>query len=174
MKGITLVSALLLSVSVSAQEVAPLPPPVTAEHTTLQLRGKKLFTYFGFKVYNAFLWTTQGTESLKETFALDLNYLRNFTSEALSQRSIDEMVGQGVGNETQHAKWMEDMKRVFPNVKPGDRITGLSLPGKMARFYHNGKHTGDVNDPAFADAFFGIWLHPKTSQPELRKALLAQ
>ena len=32
--------------------------------------------------------------------------------------------------------------------------------------------TADVPDPAFAESFFGIWLSDRTSQPELRQALL--
>ena len=37
----------------------------------------------------------------------------------------------------------------------------------------NGKPTGEIRDAEFARLFFGIWLSPKTSEPELRAALLA-
>jgi hypothetical protein len=156
-----------------AQEVKPLPPPVSAENPTLKLRGKTLLRVFGFRIYHGFLWTQEGSDSLKDTHALDLEYLRNFEGEALATRSIDEMKSQGIGNEAQHESWLKEMRRIFPNVKPNDRITGLHMPGKGARFFHNGKATGDVNDPDFAKAFFDIWLSPKTTQPAMRKELLA-
>ena len=34
------------------------------------------------------------------------------------------------------------------------------------------KPTGQVDDPAFARRFFGIWLDPRTRDPELRTRLL--
>ena len=37
-----------------------------------------------------------------------------------------------------------------------------------------GRVVGEVADAAFARLFFGIWLSPKTSEPALRQALLAQ
>ncbi len=157
-----------------AQEIAPLPTPVTTELPSLKVRGKALLTFIGFKVYNGTLWTTEGSDSLKDPHVLDLQYLRNFEGEVLAKRSIDEMRGQGIGSDVQHESWLKEMKRVFPNVKAGDRITGVALPGKLARFFHNGKHTGDVLDPSFAQAFFDIWLSPKTSQPAMRKELLGE
>ncbi len=156
-----------------SQEVKPLPAPVSVEHPSLKLRGKTLLRVFGFRIYHGFLWTQEGSDSLKDTHALDLEYLRNFEGEALATRSIDEMKSQGIGSESQYDGWLKEMRRVFPNVKPNDRITGLHLPGKGAKFFHNGKFTGDVNDPAFAQAFFDIWLSPKTTQPAMRKELLA-
>ena len=37
------------------------------------------------------------------------------------------------------------------------------------------QHLGNlVRDPAFAEQFFGIWLAAQTSEPQLRRALLAQ
>jgi hypothetical protein len=168
--------ALMISVSARAiaQEVAPLPEPVSAELPNLKTRGTALLRMLGFRIYNGTLWTTDGQKSLDQPFVLDLQYLRNFEGKALSERSIDEMKGQDVGTPEQHAKWLTEMLRVFPNVKPNDRITGVSLPGKGAKFFHNGKLTGEVNDPAFAKAFFDIWLSPKTSQPSMRKELLKE
>jgi Chalcone isomerase-like len=167
--GITMFTAL----SASAQEVKPLPSTVSAENPALKLRGKTLLRVFGFRIYHGFLWTQESGDALKETHALDLEYLRNFEGEALATRSIDEMKSQGIGSEAQYEPWLKEMRRIFPNVKPNDRITGVHMPGKGAKFFHNGKPTGEVNDPEFAKAFFDIWLSPKTTQPGMRKELLA-
>lgn len=63
------------------------------------------------------------------------------------------------------------MGRIFPDVRPGDHIVGVQLPDE-ARFFYNDRSLGTVDDPAFARAFFAIWLDAKTSAPELRAALL--
>jgi len=66
------------------------------------------------------------------------------------------------------------MKQFFVDVVDGDRITGLNLPQLGIRYYYNGKPLGEIQDREFAKAFFGIWLDPRTSEPELRKKLLSE
>ena len=80
----------------------------------------------------------------------------------------------GVWDEDKLARWEKALTRVFPDVKRGERIVGVHLPGKGAIFYHQGQPTGTIDDPEFADAFFAIWLDPRTREPSLRKALLGQ
>jgi Chalcone isomerase-like len=41
------------------------------------------------------------------------------------------------------------------------------------RFYLDGKLLGEIADVEFAQAFFAIWLDPRTSASNLRKQLLA-
>ena len=62
---------------------------------------------------------------------------------------------------------------MFPDVKPGDSIVGHYLPDG-ARFTFNEQPLGSIDDPAFARAFFAIWLDPNTSEPDLRAALLTR
>ena len=64
------------------------------------------------------------------------------------------------------------MKKIFPNVEEGQQLTGLFSPGQPSRFFLNGSSIGEIADPEFGPAFFGIWLHPKTSAPKLRQLLL--
>ena len=63
------------------------------------------------------------------------------------------------------------MARIFPDVRPGDHVLGLQLP-EGAHFFLNDRPLGAIDDPAFARAFFAIWLDARTSAPELRAALL--
>lgn len=72
------------------------------------------------------------------------------------------------------ARWLERMQQLFPDVEKGDRITGLQLAGKVARFFVNGALRGEVRDADFTRLFFGIWLSPRSSEPELRKSLLGR
>jgi hypothetical protein len=139
----------------------------------LKVRGGGLLRVFGFQVYNAFLWTPDGSAfDARKPYALDIEYLRNFEGKVLAERSIDEMRGQGIGGDAVYPKWLAEMARVFPNVKPNDRLTGVATPQRTTKFFHNGKLTGEVSDPEFTDAFFGIWLNEKSSQRRFRDRLL--
>ena len=66
------------------------------------------------------------------------------------------------------------MRAVFPDVKAGDRITGIHQPGVGAVFLRNGRSLGSIADPAFAKIFFGIWLSEQTSEPAMRTALISR
>jgi hypothetical protein len=58
------------------------------------------------------------------------------------------------------------------DVGPGDQLSAVFLPDKGVRFYAGERMTDEVDDLAFARAFFGIWLDPSTRAPTLRKQLL--
>jgi hypothetical protein len=154
-------------------------PPLSAAAKTgmpeLKALGGGLLRVFGFQVYNVYLWTPGGAAfDRSKPYALDLQYLRTFTAKKLAERSIDEMRGQGIGDDTVYLKWLAEMERVFADVKEGDRLTGVVTPAKTAKFFFNGTYRGEVLDPAFADAFFGIWLNEKSSQPRMRNQLLGK
>ena len=134
-------------------------------------------TFFGFDVYQATLWVAPGfvdTAFEQTSFALELAYLREFKGADIAKRSIAEMRRQTPMSLAQETNWENQMRTLFPDVKPGDRLTGIHLPASGAVFWSNGRLLGEVRDPAFAKQFFGIWLAPQTSEPQLRLALLAQ
>ncbi|MOA24755.1 hypothetical protein D3C78_1454470 [compost metagenome] len=69
-------------------------------------------------------------------------------------------------------RWSKAMQEAFVDVRPGMRITGLYLPGQGCRFYVDGQLSLEVTDPAFARAFFAIWLDPRARDPQMRQRLL--
>lgn len=141
-----------------------------------RLVGKGRLTYWGFQVYDARLWATPGFSAnnlAAQAFALELAYLRDFAKVDVAARSITEMRRSASIDEAQAKAWTAEMLRVLPDVKKGDRIMGLNLPGVGALFLVNGKPSGEIHDVEFARLFFGIWLSPNTSEPKLRSALLA-
>lgn len=131
--------------------------------------GSGEFRRFGFLVYEATLWA--GADPVQPPLALRLTYRRNISGRAIAEASVKEIRNLGVADEARLKVWGERIGNIFPDVRPGDRITGIHLPGG-ARFFLNERSLGDVDDPAFAGAFFAIWLDPRTSAPELRAALL--
>jgi hypothetical protein len=76
------------------------------------------------------------------------------------------------GTAADQARWLEAMRKIFPDVDKGRRIAGVNVPGKGARFYVDGAYAGSVDEPAFAQAFFAIWLDERTRAPKLRDSLL--
>jgi Chalcone isomerase-like len=160
------------SISVCLAEGPLLPDVVTNAEAGLKLQGQARLRMFGFHIYDASLWVSGDRHQPDELFALDIRYARNFKGEALAKRSVEEWQRMGVGDAEKHQRWLAEMIKVFPDVQPGDKLVGVSVPGKGARFYSDSKFLGMVEDWEFARAFFAIWLDPRTSEPSMREKLL--
>ena len=147
------------------------PPEVAAE------LGSGTLRFMGLRVYDARLWTSAtapGADWAAEPLALELEYARSLDGVRIAERSLTEMRRQGEIDADVAERWLGAMKQLFPDVKAGDRITGIKVPGMGARFFINGRLKGDVRDLAFARSFLGIWLSPQTSEPALRDNLLGK
>jgi hypothetical protein len=158
--------------ALAANAAPPLPDLVNKDFPGLKELGEGRLRFIGIHVYDASVWIPGPAFSAKDPYALELRYAITINGPALTERSIKEMRGQGYKDEAKFAVWRKEMDRVFPDLKPGDRLVGVHVPGKEARFYSQEKFLGTVADPAFAQAFFAIWLDEKTSQPGLRAKLL--
>ena len=140
----------------------------------MQPRALSRFSVWGFDVYDARLWTPPGFELqhyAKHAFALELQYLRKLQGQAIAERSLDEMRRLAQLPQDKAQAWLESLRRALPDVAPGDRITGIHLPGQGAEFWFNGRRIAQVPDAQFAPLFFGIWLDGRTSEPQLRARL---
>ena len=136
------------------------------------LVNEAVMRYLGFRVYEIRLWHRGETFSRQEPFALELEYAMRFKGRDIAARSIEEMKAQGYSDAAALGRWRQSMQRLFPDVKPGDRLIGIALPGKEARFFADNRLLGTVEDPAFVEAFFDIWLSPRTRAPRVRDTLL--
>ena len=161
---------LLLCFCVSGAAL-PLPERVASDFPDLRLAGEGRLRWLGLQIYDAALWVNGARWQADEEFALDLRYARNIRSQHLVETSLDEMRRLGYRDEAKLARWGGEMSRVFPDVRKGERITGVNRPGVGADFYYQGRHAGLIRDPEFARAFFAIWLDPRTREPGLRKSL---
>lgn len=141
---------------------------------SMRLLGEGRFRWFGLGIYDARLWSAQAPFDPRQPFVLELAYLRHISRERLVQTSLDEIVRLGGGRHgaAQLARWESDMLRAFTDVAPGDQLAGLCLPGQGARFYRGRGEVVEVPDPAFAEAFFAIWLDPRSRDRALRTQLL--
>ena len=138
--------------------------------------GRSRLTFLGFAVYEATLWVEPGFkvgEYERHVLALEIAYLRDFTNEEITQRSIIEMQRQPGFPTAQRNSWQQALRGAFPNVRKGDRIAGIHNPARGVVFLTNDQQTGLVQDAEFGRFFFGIWLSVHTSEPRLREELLA-
>ena len=141
----------------------------------LQPAGQGTLRFWGLEIYRARLWVSPGfaaSDYAALPLALELNYQRAFSAEAIAQRSLVEMRRVGPFSAAQATRWQQALQAALPDVQPGDRITGHYQPGRGATFALHGRTVGTVADAEFARLFFGIWLSPQTSQPQLRTELL--
>ena len=153
-------------------DAPPLPATIAALVPGLQPQGGGEMTFLGISIYDGWYWARAHAWAPNAVYALDLHYHRSLDGASIAERSVTEIEGIGAGSAAQRQRWGEAMRRLFPSVRKGDRITGVSLPPGIARFYFNGQPIGEIDDPEFTRAFFGIWLDPRTSRPAFRKQLL--
>ena len=153
------------------------PVEVAAALPMARLHGSGTLRYFGLALYEARLWTAPDFVPGRydaHAFALELRYARKFDGAAIAERSITEMRRVGTFAPAQAKAWLEQLTQAFPDMKPGDRLTGVRGPGGVTRFYSNGQPTSSIADPEFGRLFFGIWLSANTSEPALRRELIGQ
>lgn len=158
-----------------AQDAAAPPAEVGSALPGAKLQGRGRLRFLGLHVYDALLWTVARApdgEAQNGALALELRYARTLRGPLIAERSIEEMRRIGEFAESEAQRWLEAMKRLFPDVNAGDRITGVHRPGEAALFFVNGRSVGEVRDARFAQLFFGVWLSPRTSEPALRSQLL--
>lgn len=139
-----------------------------------KLVGEGDFSVLGFQLYRAQMWSERVPVDYDERFALHIVYARGVTRERLADTGISEikrLASAPIPADTLE-RWRANMLRAFVDVGPGDQLSAVYLPEKGVRFYAGDHLSSEVDDPAFARAFFGIWLDPSTRAPTLRKHLL--
>ncbi len=139
------------------------------------LMGNGALRFFGFKAYDAYLWSGEASANpllSKTLFALEIDYTTSIKADEIANVSLIEMARIRSLSEVQVKSFTAELKKAFPDVKSGDKLTGVFVPKIGTRFFFNGRLTAEISDPAFGDAFFAIWLDEKTKQPGLRRSLL--
>lgn len=155
-------------------DMAP-PPELGSELPGATWHGGGTMRYLGLRIYDVRLWSPAPVtgDGAGQTLALELIYARTFKADLIVTNSLREMQRVAKFNDEQSARWGQAMTALFPDIKTGDRLTGVQRPGQSARFFFNGALRGEVADAEFTRLFFGIWLSPNTSEPALRQQLLS-
>jgi hypothetical protein len=134
--------------------------------------GRGTLSYAFWDVYEATLYAPKGQWNPEKPFALSIKYYHDIDGNDIADRSVQEMRRQGFSDEVKLAAWNTQMKKIFPDVKDGTVLSAVYLPGKQTKFYSGSRLIGTIKGDDFGRLFFGIWLNEKTSEPQLRRALL--
>lgn len=177
----SVVMALLLPLHIRAStplNATDIATSIAGSHPLLpgsRMVGEASLRYWGLQIYKARLWalpSAQVNHIADHPLVLELEYQRDLKGSAIADRSLSEMLRAGAIPEPQAQQWLAQMQRIFPDIKTGDKLTGHHHPEQGVSFTYNGRSIGRIADPEFSRRFFGIWLSPTTSQPEMRTALL--
>ncbi|MCU0974895.1 MAG: chalcone isomerase family protein [Steroidobacteraceae bacterium] len=172
--ALALLAAAWLSLPALAAE---LPPRVNADGFELKPVGKGRLTWLGFGIYRAGLWTPDGRF---EDFApggpvaLSLSYERAFSRAQLIEITTGEWTRLGLATPAQRDSWARAIEGFWKDVRKGDNMTAVVVPGGETRFYDATGLVGRVTDPAFGPAYLRIWLDQRSAVSELRVALLGE
>jgi hypothetical protein len=175
LRPIALIQSVVLWIALAMPALAQTLPSAAADVLPgAREVGGGAFRYLGLRIYDAKLWTAGPRFDAEAPYALGIRYARKIKGLKLAEESVKQWRGMRYGFENKYEAWEAEMRRIFPDVKPDDELVGVYLPGKGAQFYFNGKPAGEVADRAFARAFFAIWLDERTTEPGLRRALIAE
>ena len=139
------------------------------------LTGSGRMLWLGFPVYEASLWTAPQFVPERfgaHIFALEIRYARTISGSTLADTSIKHMLALEALPRARQMEWQQALTSALPDVKPGDRLTGMHHPEKGLRLYFNGQLHKTIDDPLLSERFFAIWLSPATQEPRLRAQLL--
>lgn len=179
MKTQTLPALVLLASAWLAAPVlaAELPPRVRADGFDLAQVGKGRLTWLGLGIYEAGLWTPDGRfEDFRpgEPVALSLAYERRFSRAQLIEITTGEWSRLGLATPKQREAWAAELAKLWRDVRRGDNMTAVVVPGGETRFYDASGLMGRVADPAFGPAYLRIWLDQRSAVSDLRVALLGE
>jgi Chalcone isomerase-like len=158
-------------------------PPALSERPEIaqalpeaRVQGQGRLRVLGLSIYDARLWAAPPAVTaqtwVQRPLALELHYLRHLKGPLIAERSITEIRRQGTLSAEQERQWLSALQNLIPDVQDGDRLVGLWQPDRGMTLFFNGQSRGSLSDLTLSQRFMGIWLSAKTSEPDLRRALL--
>ena len=168
-----IITSCVLEVKANEESFPPnrLTNDMVFEH--FNLVGQAKFSFLFWDIYNSKLYTTSGVyppEIESGAVLFEIAYLRDITAEDLLNRTEEQWDHLGY-SKSEYRQYTPALKAMWPDISAGDTLT-LLVQNEQASFYFNGIKLGFVAQEGFSQAFLAIWLSEKTSQPELRYALL--
>ncbi len=166
---------LITPVALAAQPLTakPLPAPVQSQAPGIRPLGRGRQTLWGIRVYDATLWVVGDRFTPVQPHALDVESGRSVSADTMVNNAMDEMRRLKLGDASQLASWRLEMRRLIPNLNPGDQVVVFCPSEEKTLTYYNGRIQGEVDDATLCSAIMNIWLHPASQNQALRKSLLA-
>jgi hypothetical protein len=163
----------LLLLACGPARAAEKPPEIAAVISSAAPYGEGTMRVLFLRIYDASLWTDDTHWPAAPPYALSLTYAMAFSGADLSDRTIAEMrrVAPAL-SDAMLKEYRAKLGKIFPAVTAGDRITALRASRARTEFFFDGRAIGTLADAAFTDAFFAIWLSPRSSDRTLTRALV--
>ncbi|WP_170515643.1 hypothetical protein [Ruegeria atlantica] len=141
--------------------------PISQTLTDAQLRGIATFRFLGMPIYEAKLYTPQGSAlNWTQDFALQLTYRKSLKQKALVESTLDEMARQGNPAPTQ-----AQLQKCFQAVSKGDSYIAISEGPNKIGFWRNGQKTCTLSYPGAKNAFMSIFLGDNTRSGSFTRQL---
>ncbi len=141
--------------------------------STWQRVGSGEMRWGFFALYEISLYVEKAKNIAQpEAKALEIRYLRSFSSERLVQATADQWGHIGFDH-SDKTIWLTELSTLWPDVKRGDRLRFEVDAQGSNQFLFNDRPVGGIRNRDFSQAFLDIWLSPKTSEPRLRLKLLS-
>lgn len=138
-----------------------------------QYKGRGTVYKFVIPAYDISLWVNEGKEwSYDQLFALEVKARWNVEKKEMLDSTIEVMKRNSCLTEDQEKKYTSFLNSFYPDLKEGDLVTVVYVPGQKILFYHNSQLLKESSDMVFARAFCDIWLSPKTKYDSARRAML--
>ena len=176
---LVLLTATLLGATARAGELAgvTMPDTLSAGGKTLKLNGLGLRKKSIVKVYVGGLYVETPSKDAEKILAADegkairMHYVRSLSKKQLVD-GFQEGFGANARDKAGQKAAFDQMLALIPDVKEGDTLTFLYVPGKGTTVQAGGKDLGTFAGKDFADAVFSIWLGPKPPTEDLKKGML--
>jgi hypothetical protein len=176
---LVLLTASLLGATAWAGELAgaTLPDALSASGKTLKLNGLGLRKKSIVKVYVGGLYAETASPYAEKILAADegkairMHYLRSLSKKQLVDGFQEGFEANAKDQAGQKAAF-DKMLALIPDVKEGDTLTFVYVPGKGTTVQSGSKELGTFEGKGFADAVFSIWLGPKPPTEDLKKGML--
>lgn len=150
-----------------------LPLAAPAHGQSWQTVGEGTMKWMFLELYQIRLLSADGRyQQGRYPLALEITYRRAIPASRLLQATREQWQHLGLDDPRQE-NWLSQLAGLWPDVDKGD-VLRLELDADAEHlFLYNGRVLGAVEHRDFGPAFLAIWLSPASSEPELRRQLLA-
>lgn len=166
---------------VDARELAGvnLPDTMSAGEKTLKLNGLGLRKKGGLvKIYVGGLYLEAPSKDAAAILAADaakavrMHFLRDLKKTQLTEVFSEGFEANAKEKAASQKVSIGKMLALVPDVKDGETLSFVYVPGKGTTFYAGDKALGTFEGKDFADTVFSLWLGPKPPSEDLKKGML--
>ena len=162
------------------EDPAKFPQQVEIAGKKLVLNGSGLceWGFFGIDLYHAALYLEQKSAKAAKIIASDgpkrieLRFVRSLTRKQMVEAYTESAKATAGRAFSKYEKSLKQFTSKLTAVKAGSVLVTDYIPGKGLELRLDGKAIVVVEDAAFVDLFFTMYLGSKPPTKELKKALL--